>query len=68
MTQKLRILHCVLDEKFIDSMIELTQQLWTGCNHHYVCFRAKDLDFNFIKKTDRNGGTGTYFTNNRSQQ
>ena len=43
----------MLDEKFIDPMIELTQQLWTGCNHHYVCFRAKDLDFNFIKKTDR---------------
>ena len=52
MTQELKILHCVLDEKFVDPMIDLTQQLWTGCIHHYVCFRAKDHDYGFIKKTN----------------
>ena len=42
----------MLDEKFIDPMIDQTQQLWTGCTHTYVCVTPPTAKLRFIKKTD----------------
>lgn len=48
----LNILHCVLDEKFVDPMIDLTQQLWTDCIHNYVFVTENTSELRFITKSD----------------
>lgn len=47
-----RILHCVLDEKFIDPLIGVINICENQCSHEYVCVTKKRKErFNFIKNT-----------------
>ena len=53
MIQELKILHCVTDEKFIDSMIDLTQTFWEGCYHEYVfIYNKSKIEFKYIHKKE----------------
>ena len=53
MIQELKILHCVTDDKFIDSMIDLTQTFWEGCYHEYVfIYNKSKIEFKYIHKKE----------------
>lgn len=49
----LKILHCVLDEKFIDSMIEVMDLFRTRSEHNFVCLSQVENPFNYIKQESR---------------
>lgn len=44
----LRIVHCVFDQKFIDGVVECTQQNWDNCHHEYLIV-SKEQPLTFIK-------------------
>ena len=48
-----------------ESMVDKYMNEWEGCNLREFCFNEKVNIYRMLKK---NGGTGTCFTNNRSQQ
>lgn len=53
MEDQLRILHCVIDDKFIDDLIDFTQTLWIGCYHEYAfIYKHPDIEFKYIHKQE----------------
>lgn len=47
------ILHCVLDEKFIDSLIELTKECEVNYTNSFVCVTKERIErYKYIKNTD----------------
>lgn len=47
------ILHCVLDEKFIDPLIGLTKECDANCTHSFVCVTKERIErYKYIKNTD----------------
>ena len=49
---EINILHCVTDEKFIDSMIEMTKVLWQDCCQYYVMISNREGNFRYVHKIE----------------